>query len=326
MKKIGLALLTACFCLHGFAQKADFEMLTLPTSQYWKGVTGVPGLTSFQSGSFSFTNRNDTSSFGDYWSGWGYSATTDTLDPTYANEMSAITGKGYNNSQIYGVAYQSFDSLNNIIRLSSPSILDRCYVTNTTVAYYSMLNGDGFAKKFGGSSGNDPDYFKLNITGWYQGTPLADTIHVYLADFRDSMNTNDFILKDWYMVNLFSLGVVDSLTYTIESSDNNSFGMKTPAYFCIDDLMLTPVSVSDINNAGDLELFPVPAKEYLYVQNKSEKQLTLQCLNMKGQRLFINSLKPYEKSIISMNDLASGIYLLEINDGRNKSYKQFSKE
>jgi hypothetical protein len=28
-----------------------------------------------------------------------------------------------------------------------------------------MLNGDSFAKKFGGASGNDPDFFKLTIIG-----------------------------------------------------------------------------------------------------------------------------------------------------------------
>ena len=38
-------------------------------------------------------------------------------------------------------------------------------LTNTTYAYYTMLNGNRFAKKFGGASGADPDWFKLTITG-----------------------------------------------------------------------------------------------------------------------------------------------------------------
>lgn len=326
MKKYVLALLIVFIFSQGFAQKADFETLTLPSSQYWKGVAGVPGLTTFQSGSFLFNNRNDTSSFGDYWSGWGYSATTDTLDPTYANEMSAITGKGHNNSLVYGVAYQSFDPLNNVIRLATAAMLDRCYITNTTLAYYSMLNGDGFAKKFGGSSGNDPDYFKLNITGWYQGTPLADTIHIYLADFRDSLNTNDFILKDWYMVNLFSLGMVDSLTYTLESTDTNSFGMKTPAYYCLDDITLAPVWVNDHTNTKDLDVFPIPADEHVVLSNKGDKNLTLHILDLHGRRLRSSYLKPHEKITMSLNGLASGRYFLQMNDGRTISIKEFSKK
>jgi hypothetical protein len=35
------------------------------------------------------------------------------------------------------------------------------YVTNTTYAYNSMRDGDMFAKKFGGPTGNDPDWYKL---------------------------------------------------------------------------------------------------------------------------------------------------------------------
>ena len=69
MKKTCTLLLLLLVAKLGFAQNATFENLSsgLPTgTSYWKGNPGVPGETIFSSGSASFTNRNDTSSFGDW--------------------------------------------------------------------------------------------------------------------------------------------------------------------------------------------------------------------------------------------------------------------
>jgi hypothetical protein len=42
----------------------------------------------------------------------------------------------------------------------TPVTVTGAYFTNTTYAALSMLSGDSFAKKFGGASGDDPDWFK----------------------------------------------------------------------------------------------------------------------------------------------------------------------
>ena len=57
-------------------------------------------------------------------------------------------------------------------------------VTNTTYAALSMRDGDSFAKKFGGPSGNDPDYFRLTITGKDSGGSTIGSVEFYLADYR----------------------------------------------------------------------------------------------------------------------------------------------
>ena len=52
-----------------------------------------------------------------------------------------------------------------LITLDTAGVIDGLYVTNNNYAYYSMLNGDAFAKKFGGGSSDDEDWFLLTITG-----------------------------------------------------------------------------------------------------------------------------------------------------------------
>jgi hypothetical protein len=55
----------------------------------------------------------------------------------------------------------------------------------------------------------------------------------------------DYIIKDWTLVALSSLGEVKSLEFALTSSDSDPvFGMNTPAYFAID-------SVNDYDDDGD---------------------------------------------------------------------------
>ncbi|HWB64128.1 MAG TPA: DUF4465 domain-containing protein, partial [Chitinophagales bacterium] len=82
--------------------------------------------------------------------------------------------------------------------------------------------------------GNDPDWFKLTVKAWYNGTLKNAAVDFYLADYRFSNNTQDYIVRDWRWVDLTSLGNVDSLAFFLSSSDTGSFGMNTPAYYCID--------------------------------------------------------------------------------------------
>lgn len=307
------------------AQLVTFESQTLPASQHWAGNPGVPGITSFQENGTIFFNQNDTSSWGDTWSGWGYSATTDTIDATYANQMSCIAGKGHNNSTIYGVAYLGWDSSFNRIRFTSPRHVAGFYVTNTTVAYRSMQNGDFLCKKFGGTTGNDPDYFRLDITGWYNGNPVNDTIQFYLADFRDANNANDYIVKDWRWVNLSALGPVDSLTYNQVSTDNNSFGMLTPSYFCMDDMESFPLSVNELSDVDGIEVYPVPMQDELSVRNQSNQSTRITLLSINGQQRNQEAVLPNAIIKLDTHTMAAGIYHLRLQQGEKIYFKKLIK-
>jgi len=116
-------------------------------------------------------------------------------------------------------------------------------VTNNNYTYYSMLNGDDWAKKFGGSSGDDEDWFALTVTGKDASESIVGAVDFYLADYRFSDNSQDYIIDTWQFVDLSSLGIVKSLEFTLNSSDVGDFGMNTPAYFVIDTVVPEPATI-----------------------------------------------------------------------------------
>ena len=70
---------------------------------------------------------------------------------------------------------------------------------------------------------------------------MTGSIDFYLADFRSVDNGDDFIRGDWSSVDLTPLGNnVTKLRFELSSSDNGMFGMNTPAYFAVDNLVAVP--------------------------------------------------------------------------------------
>ena len=214
------------------ADIATFEDLTLPPESYWNGSDGSGG---FHSGSAYFKN-NYNATWG-AWDGFSYSNITDTTTSGVAGQYNAITGTGQGGSASYAICYVGWAELPTVT-LDTPSMVGGLYVTNNNYAYYSMLNGDAFAKKFGGDSGNDPDWFLLTITGKDSNSDVTGTIEFYLADFRFEDNSHDYIVNTWQFVDLASLGVAKGLEFSLSSRDVGAWGMmNTPAYFAIDTIV-----------------------------------------------------------------------------------------
>lgn len=223
----------------GAAQAAvsTFDDLPLASeSNYFPGVTGNGD------GSYPFTSGDATYNhqFSDYGfsgccsTGWSYSNRTDTTTAGYTNQYSSYAGTGQGGSQNYAVAFEGPVS----VTFATASVLGGGWFTNTTYAALSMRDGDSFAKAFGGASGNDADFFKLTITG-YNGAASTGSVDFFLADYRFADNAQDYIVKDWTFVDLQTLGAVDRLGFSLDSSDTGTYGIKTPAYFAMD--TVTPV-------------------------------------------------------------------------------------
>lgn len=247
-KKLFLFLLAmACVTLPSFVFGAvsDFEDLTLSPESFYNGSDGAGG---FSSGGTLFSN-NYNSDF-DAWDGFAYSNVTDNQTPGFGNQYSAITGLGVDGSSNYAVGFIGFTEPPTIT-FPEPTVVPGLFVTNTTYAYFTMLLGDPFAKKFGGETGNDPDWFLLSITGKDgQGNPTG-TVELYLADYRFEENFKDYIVNQWKWVDLAALGEVKTLTFALSSSDVGDFGMNTPAYFAIDNVNAPqPFPVSSIRANG----------------------------------------------------------------------------
>ena len=175
---------------------------------------------------------------------------TDTTTPGYSNQCSAYTGGGVNGSSNYGVSYILLDWASgydpiptrlDFVGSATGYSVQGAYFTNTTYAALSMLNGDAYAKKFGGDTGDDPDWFKLIITGI--GSTAAP-VEFYLADYRFANNSQDYIVDDWEWVHLSSLGEVTGLEFSVASSDVGALGINTPTYFAMDNLTYIPEPMS----------------------------------------------------------------------------------
>jgi hypothetical protein len=219
-----------------FSGTSDFEGLSYPAgADYWNGSDGSGG---FSDGGAYFVNdyNYDYSS----WSGWSYSRVTDNVTSGWGNQYSSAAGSGVNGSESYGVSYAGFGSLVQFDVLSS---VEGAYFTNSTYTYYSMRDGDNFAKKFGGSDGSDEDWFLLTVSGYNDGA-LTDTVEIYLADFRFADSGDDYILDEWKWFDLSGLGEVDEVSFSLSSSDVGAFGMNTPAYFVMDSLVSVPEPMS----------------------------------------------------------------------------------
>jgi len=286
---------------------ATFENFKLHSGQHLNNAAPEPG---FKSGSIELPNFYD-SQF-DYWSGWAISADTNKTTPGFQNQYSAIAGRGALGTTAYATGYVYDPTL---IRLQQNAIgkpMIGFYVTNSTYAYLSMRDGDSFAKKFGGETGKDPDFFLMTIKKYSGGVIADDSINVYLADFRSPDASKDFILSDWKYVDLTTLGEVDSLVLRMTSSDVGVFGMNTPAYICIDQISTDNLlSAAYINESGiKIDIFPNPAHDRLYLDMPVKGAVSI--MNMQGIVSWSSLLEPGQHEV-STASWPRGVYLLSLN-------------
>lgn len=145
--------------------------------------------------------------------------------------------------------------------LDNPKVIDYILVANTTWAYLSMLYGDtygtekkpvanpyvpskpkgvwhtyvdGGVKKFGKG-----DYFIVTAKGYLNGQPTGSVSFDLACKAGHNVENPawDYLVMDWNKMTLASLGIVDKVVFTLDSSDKDENGrMRTPAWFCLDGL------------------------------------------------------------------------------------------
>jgi hypothetical protein len=313
---------------------SDFENLTLTPNSHYDGSTGGGA---FTSGNAIFQNSYNSSWM--YWeSGFAYSNEGDTaLSPAdYMTQLfQTKAGKGNAGSSNFVIGQQG--AIVNLIGSPISPQVDHIYVTNSTYAFNSMTLGDSFAKKFGdtlnsphsaaGVHGSFPDWFKLSITGFRSGNVLTDTVNFYLADYRFSDNSMDYIVRDWQLVDLTSLGNVDSLLFLLSSSDNGSFGMNTPAFFCLDDLRTLDqsIGINEVNMQMQYNVYPNPFADKVSISFEKQQQHIVIIRNVLGES--VGTFETDKLSLeLDLGSLTAGIYFAEIIDNSRSSLIRLIKK
>lgn len=263
-----------------------FDNLFDNPDSYWDGSDLSGG---FEESEIFFPNHYDTT-FGGYWaSGWALSTMTDSVTSGFLNHYSAKSGGGAAGSTTYAVAYQNdFLQKKPVIRFVHSGSSEKkaplsIQITNSTYTYNSMRDGDGFAKQFGGNTGDDPDYFKLCIYGYADGIKLADSISFFLADYRFEDSQMDYLVKDWTALDLSVFPPLDSLTFRLFSSDVGVYGMNTPAYFCLDHLTFDISSSKREVSVQKPLVFPNPANEVIHISGLVGENHAYKVINTVGE-------------------------------------------
>ncbi len=306
----------------------DFSDLSLAQDSYWNGSDLSGGFSS--QGVFFPNNYNSQWSS---WDGWSYSNMRNDSTPGWGNQYSAITAGGINATEtdpgIYAVAFVPTDWNSSTLSLShvkttfsSPVIAQGVYVTNTTMAYLSMRDGDAFAKKFGGPTGDDPDYFKLYIWGIRPDLTSTDSIEFYLADYRFANNELDYIVNNWRWVELSSLGQIIELRYSLESSDVGTYGMNTPAYFSLGQISYKDAGnvniTPSLESMASVKMYPNPFTNILNIESDSPAQVVIS--DITGRIHNVIELES-GKSTIFTDNLPNGFYLVSVNGKTTQTFK-----
>lgn len=294
------------------ALTSSFEEQIVGVDDYWDGSDQSGG---FVSGEAFYPNTYNPS-FGGYWqSGWALSNRSDTETSGPGNLFSAKTGVGVNDSYQYAVGQQGSTVILN--ENFQGKQVEGMYITNTTYAYNSMRDGDDFAKKFGGETGDDPDFFKLSIKKWHNGNISTDSIDFYLADYRFEDNSEDYIIDTWKWVDLTALGDVDSLLFTLYSSDFDAGSMfiNTPAFFAMDNLLVSNISsVKKVNNENiQIAMFPNPTTDFVQLDwsDLSLEQANISVFHINGQWMRQwNNVD--SNTLLNVHNLAKGMYVVRL--------------
>lgn len=239
MKKLSLLLLLSTFIFCACSDDdevnvvAGFESQLSKTESEYSSTTG----TKYDDTYFHTTFKDEQAllEFDHYYSSWGfgggfiYTNKTDITTPGYTNN-SAITGTG-KYGKVYLTSYYNSFTPSKIVNLN-PDLykFKGMWVTNSTNAYLSIKDGDSMAKKFVAG-----DWFKLTITGYTSSKAEIGSIDFYLADFRDGKSIN---INTWQWVDLSSLNNASYIEFSMSSTNNNTWGMLTPSYFCLDGITL----------------------------------------------------------------------------------------
>jgi hypothetical protein len=262
--------------------------LSLADESYWNGSEGEGY---FQTENVIFANEYNTE-YGS-WSQWAYSNVTDNTTPGWANQYSAITGAGFEadepGSGTYAVGYASAYAPP-MVKFADDKAhtVKGFYVANSTYAALAMMHGDNYSKKFGGETGNDPDWLKLSVWGLHNGAN-TDTVEFYLADYRFDDNVQDYILQTWQWVG---------------DAEN---------------------SIEAFADDVDFQVYPNPATDHISINFPEYSRGKVTIIDVSGKVVMQTKFATINQKI-DVNSLSPGLYMIQVQTGSQIKTKRIIKQ
>lgn len=340
MKKITKIVLCLGLLCTGVTQAQiteTFDTFTLSPNSFYQDNSGTDWKSSITSPiGFEYGWKS-----GMWSSGSAYTNIKDTFNLTASNIYGAATGVAYDGSNYATVKDSAIIYLQN-----TPTFLNRVsgfFFTNTAYAKNVIKHGDGTHRKFGDTTGTGwggsiaqgtyPDWYKVTVSGFYNGVQNPNFVDFFLADYQATGTANDYIVNTWRYVNCVNIGFVDSIQLIMTSSDKTSnYKMKSPGYFCIDHFTATNnVGVNELENVVNIKVSPNPTTNNLNIEYAliSSSILNLSVYDISGKEVFKNNSTQDQigPNQIQLNTehLEAGIYFLNISNGTSSKKIKFIK-
>lgn len=147
------------------------------------------------------------------------------------------------------------------------------------------------------------NYVKLSVKG-FNSRFTTSPIQVFLSSgnlrvYADNIEyVNDSLFNAY-----FSLPNQNAVYDLVVKGDHSALLKR-----CVDYLAN---SVENINDDSNVLIYPVPANQFIYVQNKEDGIAQLEIKNCFGQCMLVRQINSV--SLIELNDFSAGIYYITIN-------------
>lgn len=166
-------------------------------------------------------------------------------------------GAGYAGSDNFAVVYGYVDEYNTAymnypeISFEAPGTVSDLWICNTAYTYGVIMNGnhwdDGEDDGWTGTAIPLKDVYKDGRKGFLrvdaygfngdEPTNGGAPVSIYLADYNASDTGN--VIDTWTEWDLSALEVVTKIKFNVVGNDSSTYGLNTPAYFCLDNIHIT---------------------------------------------------------------------------------------
>lgn len=191
--------------------------LTTPES-VWQGADDPKaGVNSWWSGDCQFaTYVDDTYAPAIYYYAFSVSNQTANTSTGWTESYRSASGGAYEGSN-FAVWYNDFNG-NNSIKFSAHKVAG-FFINNNAYTVNSMCNVVG--EKF-----DNTNYLTLVCTGNRGGQKVGEV--------RFDLAKDGKYVNQWTYVDLSTLGTIDEISFSMEGNKENTYGLVTPTYFCMD--------------------------------------------------------------------------------------------